>query len=78
MRSSAANGPISEAEAEQLFGALSREPVLVLAVSGGPQRNLAGWVRSKRAGTSQAEAAESAQESDRGPGRAADDHGGGD
>jgi len=35
-------------------------------------------VQSKRAGTSQAEAAESAQESDRGPGRAADDHGGGD
>jgi bifunctional UDP-N-acetylglucosamine pyrophosphorylase/glucosamine-1-phosphate N-acetyltransferase len=53
-------------------------PPGALAVSGGPQRNLAGWVQSKRAGTSQAEAAESAQESDRGPGRAADDHGGGD
>ena len=53
-------------------------PPGALAVSGGPQRNLAGWVQSKRSGTSQAEAAESAQVSDRGPGRAADDQGGGD
>ena len=41
-------------------------------------RNLAGWVQSKRAGTSQAEAAASAQATDRGPGRAGDDRGGGD
>ena len=53
-------------------------PPGALAVSGGPQRNLAGWVQSKRSGTSQAEAAESAQASDRGPGRAGDDQGGGD
>ena len=53
-------------------------PPGALAVSGGPQRNLAGWVQSKRSGTSQAEAAESAQASDRGPGRAGGDQGGGD
>ena len=32
-------------------------PAGALAVSGGPQRNLPGWVRSRRAGTAQAEAA---------------------
>jgi bifunctional UDP-N-acetylglucosamine pyrophosphorylase/glucosamine-1-phosphate N-acetyltransferase len=53
-------------------------PPGALAVSGGPQRNLPGWVQSKRSGTSQAEAAESAQASDRGPGRAGDDQGEGD
>jgi tRNA(Ile)-lysidine synthase len=36
MRDPAANDPVSEAEAERLFGLLSREPALVLAVSGGP------------------------------------------
>src|SRR4051812_14711691 len=36
MRAPAANDPISEAEAARLFGLLSREPALVLAVSGGP------------------------------------------
>jgi bifunctional UDP-N-acetylglucosamine pyrophosphorylase/glucosamine-1-phosphate N-acetyltransferase len=49
-------------------------PPGALAVSGGPQRNLPGWVPSKRAGTPQAEAAEEAH---RGPGRAPDDQGGG-
>jgi bifunctional UDP-N-acetylglucosamine pyrophosphorylase / glucosamine-1-phosphate N-acetyltransferase len=33
-----------------------------LAVSGGPQRNLEGWVRRRRPGTAQADAAESAQQ----------------
>ncbi len=32
-------------------------PPGALAVSGGPQRNLPGWVQGKRAGTAQAEAA---------------------
>jgi bifunctional UDP-N-acetylglucosamine pyrophosphorylase/glucosamine-1-phosphate N-acetyltransferase len=50
-------------------------PPGALAVSGGPQRNLPGWVTSKRAGTSQAEAA---QQANAGPGRAPDDQGGGD
>jgi bifunctional UDP-N-acetylglucosamine pyrophosphorylase/glucosamine-1-phosphate N-acetyltransferase len=35
-------------------------PPGALAVSGGPQRNLPGWAQRKRAGTAQAEAAESA------------------
>ncbi len=35
-------------------------PPGALAVSGGPQRNLAGWVARRRAGTAQADAAESA------------------
>ena len=35
-------------------------PPGALAVSGGPQRNLEGWVRRRRAGTVQADAAESA------------------
>ena len=50
-------------------------PPGALAVSGGPQRNLPGWVQSKRAGTPQAEAAEDAH---RGPGRASGDQGEGD
>jgi bifunctional UDP-N-acetylglucosamine pyrophosphorylase/glucosamine-1-phosphate N-acetyltransferase len=37
-------------------------PPGALAVSGGPQRNLEGWVRRRRAGTAQADAAESAQQ----------------
>jgi bifunctional UDP-N-acetylglucosamine pyrophosphorylase/glucosamine-1-phosphate N-acetyltransferase len=36
-------------------------PPGALAVSGGPQRNLPGWVQGKRAGTAQAEAAHAAQ-----------------
>jgi bifunctional UDP-N-acetylglucosamine pyrophosphorylase/glucosamine-1-phosphate N-acetyltransferase len=43
-------------------------PPGALAVSGGPQRNLAGWVASKRAGTPQAAAAEQALEGDTEPG----------
>jgi bifunctional UDP-N-acetylglucosamine pyrophosphorylase/glucosamine-1-phosphate N-acetyltransferase len=35
-------------------------PPGALAVSGGPQRNLPGWVQTKRAGTPQAEAAQAA------------------
>ena len=35
-------------------------PPGALAVSGGPQRNLEGWVRRRRPGTAQADAAESA------------------
>ena len=35
-------------------------PPGALAVSGGPQRNLEGWVRRRRAGTAQADAAEAA------------------
>jgi bifunctional UDP-N-acetylglucosamine pyrophosphorylase/glucosamine-1-phosphate N-acetyltransferase len=49
-------------------------PPGALAVSGGPQRNLPGWVPRNRAGTPLAEAAEEAH---RGPGRASDDQGGG-
>jgi bifunctional UDP-N-acetylglucosamine pyrophosphorylase/glucosamine-1-phosphate N-acetyltransferase len=37
-------------------------PPGALAVSGGPQRNLEGWVRRRRPGTAQADAAESADE----------------
>ena len=37
-------------------------PPGALAVSGGPQRNLARWALSKRAGTAQADAAEAALE----------------
>ena len=36
-------------------------PPGALAVSGGPQRNVEGWVRRRRAGTPQADAAEAAQ-----------------
>ena len=36
-------------------------PPGALAVSGGPQRNLEGWVRRRRPGTAQADAAESAE-----------------
>ncbi len=50
-------------------------PPGALAVSGGPQRNLPGWVQSKRAGTPQADAA---QDAHRGPGRAPADQGEGD
>jgi bifunctional UDP-N-acetylglucosamine pyrophosphorylase/glucosamine-1-phosphate N-acetyltransferase len=50
-------------------------PPGALAVSGGPQRNLAGWVQSKRAGTPQARAAEAAREASVDPGRASDDQG---
>jgi bifunctional UDP-N-acetylglucosamine pyrophosphorylase/glucosamine-1-phosphate N-acetyltransferase len=41
-------------------------PPGALAVSSGPQRNLAGWVESRRAGTPQAEAAAAAREADAG------------
>ncbi len=37
-------------------------PAGALAVSSGPQRNLEGWVRRRRAGTAQADAAEAARE----------------
>ena len=37
-------------------------PPGALAVSGGPQRNLEGWVRRRRAGTAQADAAEGARQ----------------
>jgi bifunctional UDP-N-acetylglucosamine pyrophosphorylase / glucosamine-1-phosphate N-acetyltransferase len=57
-------------------------PPGALAVSGGPQRNLSGWVTSKRAGTPQAEAAIEATTGDTGdegrPGRASDGKGEGD
>ncbi len=54
-------------------------PPGALAVSGGPQRNLPGWVQSKRAGTPQAEAAQQAgQRAGDGPGRASRDPGEGD
>ena len=49
-------------------------PPGALAVSGGPQRNLPGWVQSKRAGTAQAEAAQSARRPSRPSGSAG--HGG--
>lgn len=45
-------------------------PPGALAVSGGPQRHLDGWVRAKRAGTKQAEAAEAALAEDGEPGPA--------
>jgi tRNA(Ile)-lysidine synthase len=47
MRDPAANDPISETEAEQLFGALSPEPVLVLAVSGGPDSTALMWLAAR-------------------------------
>ena len=54
-------------------------PPGALAVSGGPQRNLPGWVQSKRSGTPQAEAAHQAgQRAGDGPGRASGDQGEGD
>jgi bifunctional UDP-N-acetylglucosamine pyrophosphorylase/glucosamine-1-phosphate N-acetyltransferase len=54
-------------------------PPGALAVSGGPQRNLPGWVLSKRAGTPQADAAQEAVwRAGHGPGRASDDQGEGD
>jgi bifunctional UDP-N-acetylglucosamine pyrophosphorylase/glucosamine-1-phosphate N-acetyltransferase len=45
-------------------------PPGALAVSGGPQRNLPGWVQSKRAGTPQAAAAQAANDAPGGPGGA--------
>ncbi len=45
-------------------------PPGALAVSGGPQRNLADWAQSKRAGTAQAAAAEAALADAPGPGGA--------
>ena len=45
-------------------------PPGALAVSGGPQRNLAGWAQSRRAGTPQAAAAEAALADAPGPGGA--------
>jgi bifunctional UDP-N-acetylglucosamine pyrophosphorylase/glucosamine-1-phosphate N-acetyltransferase len=58
-------------------------PPGALAVSGGPQRNLPGWVQSRRAGTAQAEAAQEAGDragdsAGDGPGRASGDRGEGD
>jgi bifunctional UDP-N-acetylglucosamine pyrophosphorylase/glucosamine-1-phosphate N-acetyltransferase len=53
-------------------------PPGALAVSGGPQRNLTGWVQSKRAGTPQAQAAEAARRSAVDPERASDGQGEGD
>ncbi|GAA1529087.1 bifunctional UDP-N-acetylglucosamine diphosphorylase/glucosamine-1-phosphate N-acetyltransferase GlmU [Nocardioides humi] len=43
-------------------------PAGALAVSASPQRNLEGWVLSRRAGTAQAEAAAAASAADEGPG----------
>ncbi len=51
-------------------------PPGALAVSGGPQRNLPGWVETKRTGTPQADAAHEATQD--GPGRASGDQGEGD
>ena len=47
MRDSAADGPIAEAEAERLFGALGRARVLVLAVSGGPDSTALLWLATR-------------------------------
>jgi tRNA(Ile)-lysidine synthase len=47
MRDPAANDPVSETEAEQLFGTLSRELVLVLAVSGGPDSTALMWLAAR-------------------------------
>jgi tRNA(Ile)-lysidine synthase len=44
VRDGAANSPVSAAEALQLFGALSESPVLVLAVSGGPDSTALMWL----------------------------------
>jgi bifunctional UDP-N-acetylglucosamine pyrophosphorylase / glucosamine-1-phosphate N-acetyltransferase len=56
----------------------SNVPPGALAVSGGPQRNLAGWVVSKRAGTPQAEAAQQAtSQANTHPERGPDEEGGG-
>jgi bifunctional UDP-N-acetylglucosamine pyrophosphorylase/glucosamine-1-phosphate N-acetyltransferase len=53
-------------------------PPGALAVSGGPQRNLPGWVQTKRAGTPQALAAEEARTVDADPERASAHPGEGD
>jgi bifunctional UDP-N-acetylglucosamine pyrophosphorylase/glucosamine-1-phosphate N-acetyltransferase len=53
-------------------------PPGALAVSGGPQRNLPGWVQTKRAGTPQALAAEEARTVGADPERASADPGEGD
>jgi tRNA(Ile)-lysidine synthase len=43
----AAEGPISEAEAAALFGAFAAAPVLVLAVSGGPDSTALLWLAAR-------------------------------
>ncbi len=47
MRSPAANGPISEAETAALFAALAACPVLLLAVSGGPDSTALMWLAAR-------------------------------
>jgi tRNA(Ile)-lysidine synthase len=47
MRSPAANDPISEAEAAMLFAALDAFPVLLLAVSGGPDSTALMWLAAR-------------------------------
>lgn len=47
MRSPAASDPISEAEAARLFAALDACPVLLLAVSGGPDSTALMWLAAR-------------------------------
>lgn len=47
MRSPAANDPVSEAEAARLFAALAAFPVLLLAVSGGPDSTALMWLAAR-------------------------------
>jgi tRNA(Ile)-lysidine synthase len=47
MRAGAADSPITEAEADLLFGTLSDCPALVLAVSGGPDSTALMWLAAR-------------------------------
>ena len=47
MRDRAADSPVSETEAATLFRALAEFPVLVLAVSGGPDSTALMWLAAR-------------------------------
>jgi len=47
MANDLANTPITDAEADTLFGLLAREPALVLAVSGGPDSTALLWLAAR-------------------------------
>src|SRR4051812_36050403 len=47
MRARSANSLVTQAEAKQLFGALDSLPVLVLAVSGGPDSTALMWLAAR-------------------------------
>ena len=47
MRGGAVNGPLTKAEAAQLFGGLDSFPALILAVSGGPDSTALMWLAAR-------------------------------